>query len=177
MEMITPQQKFYRIRAQSSHGGDVNTDILSLKIAISQSNQTIHKFFNKMVRIVVEQLDIRLFTIPVAPFDGINFILNTSQQNSQVNDYLNPFRNNPDNSVLFLGQGEIQSQMDVTGNFTYRNNNSDQGVTVFLDGSPLEINVADWSGLRATTTASVGLDDANCWWSVLLSVHLIDYAS
>jgi hypothetical protein len=128
-----------------------------------------------MVKIVVEQVDIRVWNVaPADPFDGLNFIINQSQPYGQVNAFTNPNIITPDRSLLFLGVGELQTQASATGNFTYRNNSYEEGVITYLDGSPINIQVANWSGTPYSLSADAGLDSVSCWWSIILRIHLLD---
>lgn len=169
--LLQPEKLFYRVRAQSAHGGGTNAT-LSLTIPIQQSNIIKEKFFNKLVRVVVEQLDIRAMTVgPADPFDGLNFVMSNGQTYGQVNAYTNTYNIQPDRSLIFLGKGEIANLADAGGNLTYRTNSYEEGVVVYMDGTPLTLQVADWSGTPYTTAVACGLDSVSCWWSIILRIH------
>lgn len=172
--LMKPENLFFRVRAQSLHGGGTNTN-LSINIPFQQGNINLTKFFNKMVKIVVEQVDIRAWnTGPADPFDGLNFIINQSQPYGQVNAFTNPNNISPDRSLVFLGLGELRSQASSGGDFTFRNNSYEEGIITYLDGTPLNIQVADWSGTPYTSSVAAGLDSVSCWWSIILRIHLLD---
>jgi hypothetical protein len=180
MEVITdsirPRGLYYSVRAQTAHsvGGNLEpAKLLTLDIPFSTSNINFSKFTGKLMKITVVQLDLHDWDGAGigGDFDGIQFSLNVSQPYGQTNDYDNPYSVRPNNSLIFLGAGELLSGTATFNVFTFRVPSIEEGVIVYFDGSPLQIRLTDWLGAPFTTGLDCGFIGVNSWWSILLRIE------
>jgi hypothetical protein len=174
----TPRRLFYNVRAQTRHSVVAlePAKLLTLDIPFSTSNINFAKFTGKLVKITAIQVDLHDWdgaNITAGTFDGIQFSLNLTQPYGQTNDYSNPYSLRPNNSLLFLGAGELLSNV-VPNAFTYRVPNMEEGVVVYMDGSPLRIQLTDWSGVPFTTGLDCGFVGVDSWWSILLRIEALN---
>jgi hypothetical protein len=178
-----PRRLIYKIRAQTQHSvlALEPAKLLKLDIPLDTSNIIFSKFTGKLVKILVEQVNLKSWNgvgSTVATFDGINFKLNINQPYGQQNDYTNPYSIRPNNSILFLGRGELLQAINTGGvvdntDFTYRSASEEEYSVINLDGTPLSIQLCNWDGTPFTTGLDAGFIDVNSRWDIVLRIEVL----